>query len=81
MILWHAGVAGPHWTTWSGQPGIVLPLFAGALLYARGLLLLWERQVKKGAAQLRLAAADEPSSLYARQAKKLLAALVPNGTK
>ena len=46
-----------------------------------GLLLLWERQVKKGAAQLRLAAADGPSTLYGRQAKKLIAALVPNGTK
>jgi tetratricopeptide (TPR) repeat protein len=46
-----------------------------------GVLLLWERQVKKGAAQLRLAAADEPGSIYAQQAKKLLSALVTNGTK
>jgi len=48
MILWHSGVAGPHWTTWSGEPGIVLPLFAGALLYARGLLLLWDEHVGRG---------------------------------
>ena len=48
MILWHSGVAGPHWATWSGEPGIVLPLFAGALLYARGLLLLWDEHVGRG---------------------------------
>ena len=46
-----------------------------------GLLLIWEKEVKKGVAQLRLAAADEPRSVYAIQAKKLLSALVPNGTK
>ena len=48
MILWHSGVPGPHWATWSGEPGIVLPLFAGALLYARGLLLLWDEHVGRG---------------------------------
>ena len=46
-----------------------------------GLLLLWERQVEKGAQQLRLAASGEPRSIYAEQAKKLLAKLVRNGTK
>ena len=46
-----------------------------------GLLLLWERKLQKGARQLRLAAADEPRTVYAVQAKKLLTALVPTGTK
>jgi hypothetical protein len=46
-----------------------------------GLLLIWEKQVQKGVAQLRLAAADAPGSLYANQAEKLISALVPNGTK
>lgn len=46
-----------------------------------GLLLIWEKQVEKGVAQLRLAVRDEPGSIYADQAEKLLSALVPNGTK
>jgi len=46
-----------------------------------GLLLIWEKEVRKGVKQLRLAAADEPGSVYATQAKKLVSALVPNGTK
>lgn len=46
-----------------------------------GLLLIWTRQVEKGARQLRLAVDDAPRSAYAEQAKKLLFALVPNGTK
>jgi tetratricopeptide (TPR) repeat protein len=46
-----------------------------------GLLLIWEKQVQKAVAQLRLAAADAPGSLYGIQAEKLISALVPNGTK
>jgi tetratricopeptide (TPR) repeat protein len=46
-----------------------------------GLLLVWTRQVEKGAAQLRLAIKQQPRSVYAEQAKKLLSALVTNGTK
>jgi tetratricopeptide (TPR) repeat protein len=46
-----------------------------------GLLLLWQKEVRKASAQLRLAAAEEPNSLYASEAEKLLSALVPNGTK
>jgi len=46
-----------------------------------GELLLWEKQVKKALVQLRLAARDEPRSVYAKEAKTLLSKLVPNGTK
>jgi tetratricopeptide (TPR) repeat protein len=54
---------------------------AAVVRFHLGLLLIWEKQVQKGVAQLRLAAADAPGSLYAIQAKKLISALVPNGTK
>ncbi|HUZ15411.1 MAG TPA: hypothetical protein VMU72_04440 [Gaiellaceae bacterium] len=40
-----------------------------------GVLLLWNRQVAKGEAQLRLAAAEQPKSVYGRQARQLLKAL------
>jgi len=40
-----------------------------------GVLLLWTRQVAKGEAQLRLAAGEQPRSVYARQARQLLLAL------
>jgi tetratricopeptide (TPR) repeat protein len=46
-----------------------------------GLLLIWTKQVEKGARQLRLAADEQPGSVYADEAKKLLSALVANGTK
>lgn len=46
-----------------------------------GLLLLWTRQVKKAEAQLRLAAASRPDSLYSKEARDLLSKLVPTGTK
>jgi tetratricopeptide (TPR) repeat protein len=46
-----------------------------------GVLLLWSRQVKKGKEQLRLAIAEQPASVYARQAKALLAALAGTGSK
>jgi predicted Zn-dependent protease len=46
-----------------------------------GLLLLWQKQVQKGTQQLRLAAAEQPGSSYSNEAKRLLSALVPNGTK
>ncbi len=44
-----------------------------------GVLLLWSRQVAKGKAQLREAAAEQPQSIYARQARLLLQALAKNG--
>jgi tetratricopeptide (TPR) repeat protein len=46
-----------------------------------GLLLLWTRQVTKGTAQLRLAIAEEPGSVYATQARAVLKALGNTGTK
>lgn len=46
-----------------------------------GVLLLWTRQVAKGRAQLRLAIAAQPGSVYASQAKALLKALGGGGTQ
>lgn len=46
-----------------------------------GVLLLWTRQVAKGKAQLRLAVAEQPGSVYASQARALLRALEGNGSK
>ena len=54
---------------------------AAVVRFHLGLLLLWTRQVAKGRKQLQLVAASQPDSLYAAEAKKLLSALVPNGTK
>lgn len=42
-----------------------------------GELLLWRREIAKGKEQLRLAAAEQPQSIYARQAKLILEALGP----
>jgi hypothetical protein len=42
-----------------------------------GVLLLWRREVAKGKEQLRLAAAEQPGSNYAKQARLLLQALGP----
>jgi tetratricopeptide (TPR) repeat protein len=44
-----------------------------------GLLLLWDGERSKAAAQFRLAVADEPGSPYAKDAKRLLA--IPVGTR
>ncbi len=46
-----------------------------------GELLLWTKQVKKGEAQLRLAAAQQPGSVYALTANQILQALAATGTK
>jgi len=54
---------------------------SAAVRFQLGVLLVWTGQPKKGIAQLRLAAADEPRSLYAREARRLLGALVTHGTK
>jgi hypothetical protein len=54
---------------------------SSAVRFHLGVLLVWTGQAKKGVAQLRLAAADEPRSLYAREARRLLGALVTHGTK
>src|SRR4051812_1947514 len=66
-----------------GRLGPLTGRFPGAAVVRLhlGLLLVWTRKVEKGAAQLRLAVRQEPKSVYAEQAKKLLSALVTNGTK
>ncbi len=46
-----------------------------------GLLLLWTGERKKAEAQLRLAVADGPQTVYAKEARALLASLDKNGTK
>jgi putative membrane protein len=45
MLLLHGGVTPFHhlWTSWEWAPGIVLPLVAGAVLYARGVIVLHRR--------------------------------------
>jgi tetratricopeptide (TPR) repeat protein len=54
---------------------------AAVVRFQLGLLLLWTRQLGKGADQFRLAIADEPHSIYATEARQFLAALAKNGTK
>jgi tetratricopeptide (TPR) repeat protein len=54
---------------------------AAVVRFHLGLLLIWTRQLKKGEQQLRLAIADNPKSIYAKQARALLADLVKNGTR
>lgn len=46
-----------------------------------GVVLLWTRQVAKGKVQLRLAVSEQPGSVYARQATRILQALGPRGSK
>jgi len=48
-----------------------------AVRFHLGLALLWIGQVREGERQLRLAAAAEPDSPLAKEAKRLLARLVP----
>jgi tetratricopeptide (TPR) repeat protein len=54
---------------------------SAAVRFHLGVLLVWTGEAKKGLAQLRIAVADEPDSLYGREARKLLNALVTHGTK
>jgi len=49
MIIMHAGAAsGPLLGAWEWEPGIVVPLVASAVLYARGLRLLWDEHTGRG---------------------------------
>jgi len=49
MMMLHAGVASNGlWTAWEWEPGIVLPLAISAVLYARGLRVLWDEHVGRG---------------------------------
>jgi tetratricopeptide (TPR) repeat protein len=54
---------------------------AAVVRFHLGLLLLWGGERKKAAEQLRLVIADGPHTVYAKEAKTLLASLVDNGTK
>lgn len=54
---------------------------AAVVRFHLGLLLLWTRQVAKGKKQLQIVSTSQPDSLYGKEARKLLSALVPNGTK
>jgi tetratricopeptide (TPR) repeat protein len=54
---------------------------AAVVRFHLGVLLLWTRQVAKGRAQLRIAVADAPKSVYAQTAEQILRALATNGTK
>ena len=54
---------------------------AAVVRFHLGVLLLWTRQVKKGEAQLRLAIAAQPKSVYATTAQRILGALGTAGTK
>jgi putative membrane protein len=46
-LLLHATTA-RLWADWDWEPGIVLPLAIAAVLYARGLRLLWDEHVGRG---------------------------------
>jgi len=48
MMLLHVGDARPLWAAWDGEPGISIPLAVSAVLYARGLRLLWDEHVGRG---------------------------------
>jgi len=54
---------------------------APVVRFELGLLLIWTAQPKKGLVQLRLAAAADPRSEYAREVRTLLSRLVNHGTK
>jgi tetratricopeptide (TPR) repeat protein len=54
---------------------------AGVVRFHLGVLLLWTNQLAKARTQLRLTMSLDPGSPYAAQAKRLLAALAPTGTK
>ena len=54
---------------------------APVVRFELGLLLIWTAQPKKGLAQLRLAAAVAPDSVYAKEVRTLLSRLVNHGTK
>lgn len=54
---------------------------AAVVRFHLGVLLVWTKQLQKGLAQLRLAVADEPGSVWAKEAKTLIAALPGHGTK
>jgi tetratricopeptide (TPR) repeat protein len=54
---------------------------AAVVRFHLALLLIWTRQPAKALKQLRIAIADEPRSVYAKDARALVAALGHHGTK
>jgi len=46
-LLLHA-TTGPLWADWDWEPGVVLPLAIAAVMYVRGLRLLWDEHVGRG---------------------------------
>jgi tetratricopeptide (TPR) repeat protein len=54
---------------------------AAVVRFHLGVLLVWTKKVEKGLAQFRLAVADEPNSIYAKESKTLISALSKHGTK
>ena len=54
---------------------------AAVVRFHLGVLLIWTKKVEKGLAQFRWAVADEPDSIYSKEAKTLIAALPNTGTK
>jgi Flp pilus assembly protein TadD len=54
---------------------------AAVVRFHLALLLVWTRQPAKALKQLRIAITDDPQSVYAKEARQLLAALGQHGTK
>jgi predicted Zn-dependent protease len=54
---------------------------AAVVRFHLGVLLIWTKKIDKGLAQLQWAVADEPASIYAKEAKTLISALPKHGTK
>jgi cytochrome c oxidase assembly factor CtaG len=48
MMILHVGDARPLWAAWDWEPGISIPLVVSAVLYIRGLRLLWDEHVGRG---------------------------------
>jgi tetratricopeptide (TPR) repeat protein len=54
---------------------------AAVVRFHLGVLLLWTKKVGKGIDQFRRAVADDPDSVYAKEARILISALPSHGTK
>jgi tetratricopeptide (TPR) repeat protein len=54
---------------------------AAVVRFHLGVLLVWTKKVQKGLNQFRLAVADAPDSIYAKEAKVLISALPKHGTR
>jgi hypothetical protein len=54
---------------------------AAVVRFHLALLLVWTRQPAKALKEFRIAMADEPRSIYAKEARQFVAALGQHGTK